>query len=158
MDMTEFRVPTVALIAEIYSADGRVFRGRIFVPASAPLHAGAERAMEWINEGGPFFPFLPDDVSTAVIVNKHEVLVMTVAAEADRVDASDESATPERRVVVECGERRFEGGLVIDMPEHHCRVLDYLNRPEPFLVLRAGERHHLVQKARISRVLEKLNP
>ena len=158
MDTTELRVPTVALIAEIYSADGRVFRGRIFVPASAPRHAGAERAMEWINEGGPFFPFLPDDASTAVIVNKHEVLVVTVSAEADAGDVSDGTAPPEQRVVVECGERRFEGSVVLDMPEHHQRVLDYLNRAEPFLVLRAGDRHHLVQKARISRVLEKQNP
>jgi hypothetical protein len=154
----ELRVPTVALAAEIYAADGRVFRGRIFVPAAAPRHEGAERAVEWINEGGPFFPFLPDEASTAVILNKHEVLAVTVAAEADIGDVTDETLPDVRRVVVECGDRRFEGNVVVDMPEHHRRVLDFLNRAEPFLVLRDADRHHLVQKARIARVLEKLTP
>ena len=40
------------------------------------------------------------------------------------------------------------------MPEANRRVLDYLNRPEAFLTLREGDRHHLVRKARITRVVE----
>jgi hypothetical protein len=40
------------------------------------------------------------------------------------------------------------------MPEEHRRVLDYLNRPGRFLTLRDGDRHHLVQKNRITRVQE----
>jgi hypothetical protein len=33
-------------------------------------------------------------------------------------------------------------------------VLDILNRPEGFLTLRLGDRHHFVQKRRITRVSE----
>jgi hypothetical protein len=44
--------------------------------------------------------------------------------------------------------------MVVTMPEGHSRVLDYLNRPQRFLTLREGERHHLIQKERITRVLE----
>jgi len=153
--MAELRVPTVALAAEVFCADGRVMRGRIFVPACAPRHAGASRPAEWINESGPFFPFLPDDSGSAVIVNKLEVLVLTVAAEADSGDVVEDVEVPERRLSVECADRRFEGTVMIDAPENQRRVLDHLNRPEPFLVLRAGARHHLVQKARIARVVEK---
>ena len=40
------------------------------------------------------------------------------------------------------------------MPEHHSRVLDYLNRPGAFLTLREKDRHHLVAKGRITRVTE----
>jgi len=153
--MAELRIPTVALAAEVFSPDGRVLRGRIFVPASAQRHAGASRPAEWINESGPFFPFLPDDSESAVILNKHEVLVVTVAAEADSGDVLPDVEVPERRLSVECADRRFEGTVVIDAPESQRRVLDHLNRPDPFLVLRSGERHHLVQKVRITRVVEK---
>jgi hypothetical protein len=40
------------------------------------------------------------------------------------------------------------------MPEGHQRVLDYLNRPDPFLIVRDGDREHLVRKQRITRVIE----
>ena len=40
------------------------------------------------------------------------------------------------------------------MPSNHARVLDLLNRPGAFLTVRDGERHHLVAKARITRVSE----
>ena len=40
------------------------------------------------------------------------------------------------------------------MPGTHSRVLDWANRPERFMVLQDGERHHLVQKERITRIIE----
>ena len=40
------------------------------------------------------------------------------------------------------------------MPANHSRLLDLLNRPGAFLNVREGERHHLVSKARITRVSE----
>ena len=152
--MGELRVPTVAFPAEAVCADGRTFVGRIFVPAVASRHAGATRPEEWMNEGSGFFPFLPDDSTTSVLLNKRELLVLSVAASADRGDLVEEVEVPVRRVAVECGGRRLEGRLVIEMPSNQSRVLDYLNRPEPFLTLREGDRHHLVLKARITRVVE----
>jgi len=152
--MGELRVPTVAFPAEAVCADGRTFVGRIFVPAAASRHAGAMRAEEWMNDSMGFFPFLPDDSRTSVLLNKQELLVLSVSASADRGDVTEEAEIPMRRVAVECGERRLEGILVIEMPSSQSRVLDYLNRPEPFLTLREGDRHHLVRKSRITRVVE----
>jgi hypothetical protein len=40
------------------------------------------------------------------------------------------------------------------MPINHSRVLDLLNRPGAFLNVRDGDRHHLVCKARDTRVNE----
>jgi hypothetical protein len=40
------------------------------------------------------------------------------------------------------------------MPAHLSRVSDFLNRPDPFLIVRDGDRHHLIRKARITRVVE----
>jgi hypothetical protein len=154
--MSELRIPTVALAAEILCADGRTIVGRIFVPVAAAHHMGPMRAEEWMNEDARFFPFLPDNEETPVLLNKQEILIVSVLADADA--ASDrvevEQQTPHRRVVVECRDRRIEGELLIDMPTYSSRVLDYLNRAQDFLTLREGNRHHLVRKARISRVVE----
>lgn len=152
--MSELRVPTMALSAEVLCADGRNFLGRVFIPATSSRHSGPMRAEEWMNDPTPFFPFLPDDGNGAVILNKREVLVMSVPAEADSENAEVEAESPHPRVLVEAEARRLEGILVIEMPEEHRRVVDYLNRSEAFLVLRDGERHHLIQKERITRVIE----
>jgi hypothetical protein len=150
--MSELRVPTVAMNAEITCLDGRSFRGRIFVPASSSLHDGPMRAEEWLNAAGSFFPFLPDEADTSVILNKVEVLTLSVPGEPER--PPEEHVDLDRCVVVECGARELRGHLHIDMPAHHSRVLDYLNRPEGFLALHDGERLLLVQKQNITRVVE----
>jgi hypothetical protein len=152
--MTELRVPTIVLIADVECADGRRFRGRIFIPAASPLHAGPTRPEEWLNDAALFFPFLPDDAPQPVLLNKRELLVVSVDAQADAGDIPEGSDSPVKRVLVEAEARRLEGELVIDMPQTQLRVLDYLNRAEPFLTVRDGDVHHLVQKKRITRVIE----
>ena len=152
-DSHGFHVPRLLRSAEVLSADGRVLRGRVFLPAAAESHPGAMRAEEWMNDAAPFFPFLPDGEGRPVILNKLQLVVITVAASADRDDALDQVA-PLRRVRVECGALRLEGEVVVDMPANHSRILDLLNRPGAFLNVREGERHHLVRKSRITRVSE----
>ena len=152
--MSELRVPTVAMSAEVTCVDGRSFRGRIFVPASSSTRHGPMRVEEWMNGGGQFFPFLPDDSDASVMLNKSEVVVVSV----DRESEPAERVDVERRVVVECGARALEGALHIDMPAHHSRVLDYLNRAEGFLTLHDGDRLHLLQKQNITRVVEVREP
>lgn len=136
-------------------ADGRVFHGKVFVPNASSHHDGPMRPLEWMNENAPFFPFLPRDDGGSFILNRNEVLVLTVAAEAD-MEADDPiaAATLRRRVIVECRDRRFEGEILIDMPAHLSRVADYLNRADTFVIVREGDRHHLIRKARITRVIE----
>jgi hypothetical protein len=148
MNSKDFRIPTIATSAEIACADGRTFAGRVFIPAHATNHAGPMRPEEWINQPAAFFPFLPEDVGTPVLLAKRTVLVVTLGAG----DASDRGV--KRRVAVECGDRRLEGVLYIDMPEQSRRVQDYLNRPDPFLSLLEGNRRHLLQKDHITRVIE----
>jgi hypothetical protein len=150
----EFQVPRLLRAAEVLGADGRVLRGRVFLPSSAASHAGAMRAEEWLNDPTPFFPFLPDGEGSPVILNKQRIVVMTVAAAADRDPAQEDAHAPLRRVNVECGSLRLSGELLVDMPAPNARVLDLLNRPGAFLNVRDGERHHLVAKARITRVSE----
>jgi hypothetical protein len=153
-DAHGFQVPRLLRAAEVLFADGRVLRGRVFLPAAAESHPGAMRAEEWLNDPTPFVPFLPDGEGRPVILNKQQVTVVTVAASADQDDAIDQPGVLVRRVRVECGALRLEGDVVVDMPANHSRVLDLLNRPGAFLNVREGERHHLVCKSRITRVSE----
>jgi hypothetical protein len=153
-DAHGFQVPRLLRGAEVVCADGRLLRGRVFLPAAAEAHPGAMRAEEWMNDEAPFFPFLPDGEGRPVILNKGQVVVVTVAASADGDEAAGEAGTPVRRVRVECGALRVEGEVLVDMPAHHSRILDLLNRPGAFLNVREGERHHLVRKAAITRVSE----
>jgi hypothetical protein len=151
--MSELRVPTIATIAQVACADGRVFGGRVFVPAAALRHSGPMRPDEWINEPATFFPFLPDREDVPVLLNKDEVVAISISAPGPDDEVGGEVSV--RSITVECGTQRFEGDLRIDMPEGQRRVLDTLNRPERFLALRAGKRQHLVHKRHITRVLEK---
>ncbi|HET7293735.1 MAG TPA: hypothetical protein VFM88_15025 [Vicinamibacteria bacterium] len=147
------RVPMVEETAEVECADGRRFTGRIFIPATSPVHDGPTRTEEWINEAAAFFPFLTEG-GDAVLLNKREVLVLSVTGPAEARTPDEIAESPVRHVKVEAESRRLEGDLVLDMPEHHLRVLDYLNRAEAFLALREGAVLHLIQKERITRVIE----
>lgn len=155
--MIELRVPTIATPAHVTCADGRVFSGRIFIPAAALRHTGPMRPEEWINGPAAFFPFLHDREEVPVLLNKEELVAIDIAT-----PASDEDLAPAedgvRSVTIECGTARFGGEVRIDMPEGQRRVLDTLNRPERFLALRAGNRQYLVHKRHITRVLEKRGP
>jgi hypothetical protein len=152
--MSELRVPTIATVAQVTCADGRVFAGRVFVPAAAFRHSGPMRPDEWINEPAPFFPFLPDREDVPVLLNKDEVVAISISAAGPEEDTENGEVVV-RSLTVECGALRLEGDLRIDMPEGHRRVLDTLNRPERFLTLSAGKRLHLVHKRHVTRVVEK---
>ncbi len=146
-----FYVPRLLRAAEVVCADGRVLRGRVFLPAAAESHAGALRMAEWLEEPGCFFPFLPDGEGRPVLLSKEQLIVVTVAASAE--DEPD-AGVVRRRVRVECGVLRLEGEVAIDMPASHSRVLDLLNRPGEFLALRSGDHNLFVRKSRIVRVAE----
>lgn len=152
--MSELRVPTGVLPVEIECADGRRFSGRVFIPTASPSHDGPTRPEEWLNDGSGFFPFIPDGEEAPVLMNKREILVLTVLAPAAAGALGEDLDSPLVRVRVEAESRRLEGELLIDMPPNHLRVLDYVNRAEPFLLLREGGIRHLIQKERITRVIE----
>ncbi len=147
-----FYVPRLLRAAEVVCADGRVLRGRVFLPAAAESHPGALRMAEWLEEPARFFPFLPDGEGRPVLLCKEQLIVVTVAASVE--DESAEAGVARRRVRVECGVLRLEGEVAIDMPPSHSRVLDLLNRPGEVLALRSGDHNLFVRKSRIVRVAE----
>jgi hypothetical protein len=152
--MAELRVPTVSLPADVVDASGRRSAGRVFLPAQASAHSGATRPVEWINGPGDFFPFLPTGAAAAVILNKSQIILLSVAAPVDAEEAQEEAGLPRRRVRIECGSHSFDGMLLLDMPENQRRLQDYLNRPERFVELRDRAQHLLIRKDAITRLHE----
>jgi hypothetical protein len=152
----ELKVPTHATVAEVVLSDKRTLNGRVFIPISSSQHSGPMRPDEWLNLDRPFFPFLADDSKATVLLNKEQVAVLSIAASAEEEPTGAE--IPERLVIVETPDRRIEGTVRIDMPSGRQRLLDWLNRAEPFLLLRAPFRWHLVRKSLITRVIEHPEP
>ena len=153
--MSELKVPTRSLPVVVTTAEGRSVAGQVFMPTTASRHAGPMRPEEWINEASFFFPFLPEgSAGGPMLLNKSQVAIISLTAGSEEQDAGVADAVLKRRVIVECGARRLEGMLRIEMPIHHSRVLDHLNRPEPFMVLREGDRDHLIQKQHVTKVIE----
>ena len=154
----EYRIPTNALDVEILyrRRDGRSGAGSS-CPTWRHTHRGPMRA-DGMDErhAPPFFPFLPDDGSAPVLLNRQEVVAFTVAAEAD-ADLDD----PRPRREAPEGHRGVRRATVRRRHRHRhaggppARPRTILNRPDPVpRSSRTGDRHHLIRKARITRILE----
>jgi hypothetical protein len=146
--MDELKVPTVPVPARILCADGSRLTGTVFLPPGASHHDGPSRPEEWINDGSPFFPFLPDDGAAAYILNKDLVVAVTVEVMPGMI------LDVEREVQVEAAGEKLAGILHIDLPENHQRVLDYLNLAPDFVPLYSGQSLHLLNKRHVSRLKE----
>ena len=147
--MTELAIPTIQLTAEIRYFDEQPLSGRIFISQHAQHHEGPPRPEEWMNEGGLFFPFIPDGSERSVILNKRYIVVLTVTAGYEMLNLPEEVGVS-RYVELKCGSLELEGLVYIDSPVGHRRLTDFVNRPEPFLMLRDGDVRHLIQKSRIT--------
>jgi hypothetical protein len=156
--MDELTVPTVLLEADILLSSGVELHGTIFLPAAASRHQGPERAEEWLNEPEAFFGFQPAGAERSIVLNKRQVLVVTVPASADEGEVPEELSLPLHRVVVDLPGRTIRGSLLVDMPPERMRVRDVLNRAEEFIEVRDEERRHIVQKRGIMQVEEEEVP
>lgn len=151
--MDDLRVPTIPLEAEIRYFDERPLAGRIFLPALAHHHSGPMRPDEWMNQTTTFFPFVAGGAPRAQILNKRYVVILTIEMR-DMPDLEEDEAAVLCPAEVQCGTLTLRGEVCIEMPENQRRLLDFMNRPEPFLTLREGTRRHIIQKHRITSISE----
>lgn len=150
--MDELRVPTTRLPVEILCADGRAMLGDIFLAAQSSRQPGPMQPDEWSESQQSFFPFRSLEAQALTLLNRTEVVALTVPAAANAADAVAD--VPVVRIAVEAGGTRFEGEVLVDMPPGQQRVVDWLNAPTAFFTVRAGSAHHLIQKRHVTRVVE----
>ena len=149
--MDELRVPTVPMNCEVRLAGGEVVHGAFHLPTAAMEHTGPPGLTDWLNDDEEFIPFQPAGRSEHFILNKQQILVVTVPPGAgSRADVD----LPMRDISVELEGVWYAGSLPIDLPPEHSRTLDMLNRAALFVCLASEEADHVVNRHRIQRVRE----
>ena len=141
--MDELRVPTVALMAEIALASGRRIKGELFRSAVSDRHEGPPRPDEWANGPEKFFPFRSAEGNEVLVINKSQLAIAQVT-----LPPEDEIERTARHqdVVVECSGGVVKGTVLINLPEHHQRLLDFMNQPEQFISIRNEQQCYLINK------------
>ena len=112
-------------------------------------------AGEWANLAPAFIPVRPAVGSEVTLVNRSQVVAMSLPPGVPAVDPVEWLDMPIHRVVIEAtGGVRVEGRLAVIMPRYQQRVVDCLNGPDAYLTLDVGGRAHLVQKVHITRIVQ----
>lgn len=131
---------------------GETLKGDMFLQPYGRYGGGAERPMDILNAAERFFP-LNRENGEIVLVAKDQV----VSVAFDLAAGEDDPQTNiTRQVALEVrlihGDT-FTGTALLEVPEDHARVLDFLNRWKPrFLQLHTPDGQLLVNRSMIERV------
>jgi hypothetical protein len=149
---SDFSIPRVALRATLLLTAGQRKRGEIYVMERVPQHTGAETPLEMLNRPDGFFPFRPEENGGAVLlVTKAHTIMLSVAAD----DAAQDPARLSAAKLVGLELALVDGSTLTgfasaELPEHHSRLLDYLNASAgPFFAVAADDAYHFVNRAHV---------
>jgi hypothetical protein len=126
--------------------------GEIYVMERVPQHAGPETPLDMLNRPEGFFPFRPrDDGSPVLLVTKARTVTLTVPGTAAPKDPARLSVAKQARLELTLADgSRLSGWATLELPQHHSRVLDYLNSSqEPFFAVTNEDDVHLVNRAHV---------
>ena len=152
--MSGFSIPRVAIPATLLQTAGGKRDGDIYVMERMPQHAGHETPLDMLNRTDGFFPFRPrGDGAGVLLVAKARTVSLTVPL-AEPEDKTRLSAAKQARLEVTLADgTQLRGWATLELPQHHSRVLDYLNRVgERFLLLYTQRGTVLLNRSFIERV------
>lgn len=124
--------------------------GEIYVMERVPQHAGPETPLDMLNRTEGFFPFRPkEDGASVLLVAKARTVTLTVPPLPE--DAARLSAAKRGSLVVTLADgSQLAGWATLELPEHHSRLLDYLNASAaPFFALATADQVHVVNRAHV---------
>jgi hypothetical protein len=144
-----FSIPRSAIPATLRLTAGKPREGEIYVMERVPQHAGAETPLDMLNRPEGFFPFRPRENGSAVLlVAKSRTVTLTVPPPAS--DSARLSAAKKASLVVTFADgTELSGWATIELPEHHSRILDYLNSGEAFFAIATADKMHIVNRAHV---------
>jgi len=150
--VADFSMPRVAVPAILLLAGGGKREGEIYVMERVPQHAGPETPLDMLNRPQAFFPFrTKKDGEGVLLVAKARTVTLTVprhqAEDSVRLSAA-KKATLE---ITLADGSTLSGWATLELPQHHARVLDYLNAvAEPFFAIETSDGLlHLVNRAHV---------
>lgn len=149
---TGFAIPRVAIPAVLLQTGGGKRTGEIYVMERFPEHAGHETPLDMLNRPEGFFPFhATDDGNSILLVSKARTVTLTVARTTTPDDSERLSAARTGRLELTLADgSKLSGSATIELPQHHSRLLDYLNASDaPFFALTTADEIHLVNRAHV---------
>ena len=149
--MTDFAIPRVAVPATLLQTAGGKREGEIYVMERVPQHAGPETPLDMLNRAEGFFPFRPKGDGTGVLLVAKARTVSLTVPRAEPEDKARLSAAKQARLEVTLADgTQLRGLATLELPQHHSRVLDYLNAAsEPFFAIATDDGVHLVNRAHV---------
>ena len=122
-------MPRVAVPATLLLTAGGRREGEIYVMERVPQHAGPETPLDMLNRAEGFFPFRPkNDGAAILLVTKARTVTLTIPRTTASEDPARMSAARTGRLEVTLADgSHVSGWVTIELPEHHSRLLDYLN-------------------------------
>lgn len=116
-----------------------------------PQHAGPETPLDMLNRPEAFFPFRSKEDGTGVLlVAKARAVTLTVAQPKIEDSARLSAAKKAMFEVTLADASKLSGWATLELPEHHSRLLDYLNAvAQPFFALTTASEMHLINRAHV---------
>ena len=151
--MTGFSLPRIALAATLRLTAGERRRGEIYVMERGPQHTGPETPLEMLNRSEGFFPFRPENGAggAVLLVTKARTVTLSVPRGAAAQDPARVSAAKQARIELTLADgSTLLGWATVELPEHHSRLLDYLNAlAGPFFAVTTDDAVHFVNRAHV---------
>jgi hypothetical protein len=149
--MTAFSMPRVAIRASLRLTAGAAREGEIYVMERVPHHAGHETPLDMLNRPEGFFPFRPkEDGAGVLLVAKARTVTLTVQHPEPEDPARLSAAKQASLVVTLADGTELSGWATLELPEHHSRLLDYLNASaDPFFAIATADQVHVVNRAHV---------
>jgi len=149
--MSQFSLPRSPVPAHVLLDQGVSRPGDVFVMERVPHHDGAETVLEMLNRREGFFAFRPADEEGVLLMSKVHTVSVSVDRQAPIADPARLSAARMLGIeLVLVGGSTLGGWASVELPEHHARLLDYLNASdEPFFAMWTHATTHYVNRAHV---------
>ncbi len=147
--VSDLSLPRTPVPANLLLTQGAPQAGQIFVMERVPHHDGPETVLELLNRPEGFFAFRPVANHDVLLISKVQTMSLSVDRQAPIADPARLSAARMLGVeLVLTGGSKLGGWASAELPEHHARLLDYLNASrDPFFAVWTHAATHYVNRA-----------
>ena len=137
--------------ATLLQTSGGKREGEIYVMERVPQHVGHETPLDMLNRPEGFFPFRPRGNGGGVLLVAKARTVTLSVPRTEPEDAARLSAAKQASLQVTLADgSTLSGWATLELPQHHSRLLDYLNASvEPFFAIATADEVHLVNRAHV---------
>jgi hypothetical protein len=152
----ELQVPTHLVEVEIFTTEGVLRQGAVFVGESPYRQGGPEDVADVLNDERSFLPFCSSDATLGQpLLNKDHILhVHLCRASQDYAyeDVHTQSSDVETCTLVLGDGSRLTGQLVVPTPAETSRLVDKVNLAPRFMPFVSDDGIHFVHRCHIARV------